>query len=81
MSMKTKLIKLIKDLIKSGNKDAFDFQVFQNFKSESLTLSEILTRIATYSGLNSTDYEVIKKGIEKAIAKNATKEVKQEIKK
>jgi len=55
--------------------------VFQNFKSESLTLSEILTRIATYSGLNSTDYEVIKKGIEKAIAKNATKEVKQEIKK
>lgn len=81
MSMKTKLIKLIKDLIKSGNKDAFDFQVFQNFKSESLTLSEILIRIATYSGLNSTDYEAIKKGIEKAIAKNATKEVKQEIKK
>jgi len=79
--MKTKLIKLIKDLIKSGNKDTFDFQVFKNFKSESLTLSEILTRIATYSGLNSTDYDVIKKGIEKSVSKNATKEVKQEIKK
>lgn len=66
--MKVKLIKFLKELQKT-NKDSFSFQVFEKFKAETLTIPQILNRIATYSNLKSDDYKAIQKAIEKTLTK------------
>ena len=70
----------MKGLIKTNQKTTFEVQFFEKFKAETLTVSELLSRIATYSGLSNKDYEAIHKMVEKIITKE-NKEITKEIKK